>query len=101
MDGMYKIKKSGYIKQSADTKRDARGGVGTYLTKLGPKESRETIAKNNYDGKSWERKMDKTDVAVEVKTTATKCDAKRDVYKHEGDIPNTEIQKYHIRDDKT
>lgn len=69
--GAYAILKSGRIKPSDIRKGDARFGKGIYVTKLGPKKSKDKIAKNNYDGGAnyWKRHRDhgKTDVALEIK----------------------------------
>ncbi|KAH3869200.1 hypothetical protein DPMN_032361 [Dreissena polymorpha] len=99
---MAKILKTGHIKQSTDTQNDAVFGPGTYLTKIGPYASKEEVAKNNYDGRQafWESKLGKTDVVLEIETTAKKYHGDRDVYKHDGDIPRNDIKKVYIRDEK-
>ena len=44
------IDKSGYIKKSTDTQRDAILGQGVYLTSMTPNNSSQSVLKNNYDG---------------------------------------------------
>lgn len=103
--GACAIMKSGRIKPSDNRKGDARFGKGTYVTKLGPKISKDKIAKNNYDGGTnyWKRHRDhgKTDVALEIKIIPKKLTSVnatgRDVYKVIGGIPVSCIHKVHFR----
>jgi hypothetical protein len=64
-----------------------------YLTKLGPSNSKHSVAKNNFDGyrKRWNRKIKdgKTDVVFEMKLPKKKVqnhsrELKRDVHLHRG-----------------
>ena len=54
---LQRIKESGFIKASTDETLDCTYGKGVYLTSLDPSHhSKETVAKNNYDG-GWETGM--------------------------------------------
>ncbi|XP_069126616.1 uncharacterized protein [Argopecten irradians] len=92
-EGAAQILKSGYIKQSTDTKNDAAYGVGTYFTSHGPDKSQRDIARNNYDGYRNQHadqmlKSGKTDaiIAVDLPTKdVTKAPSDRDIYVSKGD----------------
>jgi len=66
--------------------------AGVYVTKKGPEHSTESIIRNNYDDNvlhMMQTQKDKTDYVVEItmpKEDLQKCDDKRDVYKHNGDL---------------
>ncbi|XP_033738507.1 uncharacterized protein LOC117326032 [Pecten maximus] len=106
-DGAAKILQSGYIKQSTDTKTDAKHGPGTYLTRMGPDKSQKDIAKNNYDGlnNQFADKMlrdGKTDVTIAIdlpSTKVTRAKSPRDIYVSPGDVTiNDKNPRVYVRD---
>ncbi|KAH3869195.1 hypothetical protein DPMN_032356 [Dreissena polymorpha] len=99
---MITLLKTGRIKQFTDTQNDAVFGSGIYLTTIGPYASKEEVARNNYDGQQdlWENKLIKTEVVLEIETTAKKYNGDRGVYKCDGDILLQHIKKVYIRDEK-
>ncbi|VDI44511.1 Hypothetical predicted protein [Mytilus galloprovincialis] len=98
--GALKILKSGRIRPS-----NACFGKGTYVTKMGPQQSKNKIAKNNYDGSpnywQYHKKLGKTDVAMELKMPRAKItsvnETGRDVYKVKGGISTKFIHRVHFR----
>lgn len=94
-----KIYKSKMIKQSVGSDGgDAAYGDGVYLTKMGPDHSITSVAKNNFDDRSfWEKKLDegKLDVLIAVTlpdSEVTAVSEDRDIYLYEGDLHFSEAE---------
>ena len=103
-----KILESQQILQSESKLGDAVKGDGTYLTQLGPSNSKHAVAINNFDGytKQWEGKIQdgKTDVVFEMKLPKDKVqdhsrELNRDVHLHRGNINFSEVKdlKVHVK----
>ena len=103
-----KIVESQKILQSKEKHGDAVKGDGTYLTQLGPSNSKHAVAKNNLDGytKQWEGKIQdgKTDVVFEMKLPKERVqdhsrELKRDVHLYPGNINFSQVKdlKIHVK----
>ena len=89
------------IRQSEDKHGDAIMGSGTYLTQLGPSNSKLEVAKNNYDTNPqfYERKIQqgKTDACIEVVLPKNEVEvysgkSQRDVHRYPGSIDLTKVK---------